>query len=314
VWQERYKSCHTFFHTADTGASSDAVRKHRTPLLSITTGKEQYVGEIDTITQFTIDSEPNYIEQGNEKELFTAAFKSAVPLIVKGPTGCGKTRFIEYMAYTLQLPLITVSCHEDLTAADLLGRYLFKNNQTEWHDGPMTCAVRSGGICYLDEIVEARKDTTVLIHSLTDDRRILYLDTTGEVIRAHKNFMMVLSYNPGYQNIVKDLKPSTKQRFASIVFDHPPLETETAIVQTETGIDKQMSKTLAEMAVKIRELKGFGLEEGVSSRLLVYAGRLIKRGLSPYDACMCAINHTLTDDREIEESIRTIVNLYFGNL
>ncbi len=246
--------------------------------------------------------------------MFRAAARSSIPLIIKGPTGCGKTRFIEYMAYSLDFPLITVSCHEDLTAADLVGRFLFKDDQTVWQDGPLTLAVRYGGICYLDEIVEARKDTTVIIHSLTDDRRILYIDKTGEVVRAHPDFIMVLSYNPGYQSIVKDLKESTKQRFASILFSHPSEDIETEIIRTETRLSGEHSRKLAEMGAKIRELKGFGLDEGVSSRLLVYVGRLMREGLSAYDACSCAISQTLTDEEEIRNSISDIVKLYFGDL
>lgn len=268
----------------------------------------------DIVQGFRIEHAPNYIPQSDEEAMFRAAFASKIPLIIKGPTGCGKTRFVEHMAYGLSLPLITVSCHEDLTAADLVGRFLFKKNQTVWQDGPLTLAVRYGGICYLDEIVEARKDTTVIIHSLTDDRRILYIDKTGEVIRAHPHFLMVLSYNPGYQSIVKDLKQSTKQRFVSLVFDHPPLDVESRIMQTEAGLPEEDSARLAEMGSKIRELKGFGLDEGVSSRLLVYVGRLMRQGLSPMEACTCAISQTLTDDAEVMESIHNVVKLYFGDL
>lgn len=266
------------------------------------------------IDEFRLTFKPNYIAQDDEEAIFRAAFSSKIPLIVKGPTGCGKTRFIEHMAYALDLPLITVSCHEDLTAADLVGRFLFKDNETVWQDGPLTLAVRHGGICYLDEIVEARKDTTVIIHSLTDDRRLMYIDKTGEVIRAHPQFMMALSYNPGYQSIVKDLKESTKQRFASLVFGQPSVDVETKIIQTESDLPQEDSHKLAEMGAKIRELKGFGLDEGVSSRLLVYVGRLIKEGLTPVDACTCAISHTLTDETEMWSSIQDIVQLYFGNL
>jgi nitric oxide reductase NorQ protein len=266
------------------------------------------------IEQFRVQTEPTYISHGNEERVFCAAFESRIPLIVKGPTGCGKTRFVEHMAYTLDLPLITVSCHEDLTAADLVGRYLFKNDQTVWQDGPITLAVRHGGICYLDEIVEARKDTTVIIHSLTDDRRILYIDKTGEVIRAHPNFMTVLSYNPGYQSIVKDLKHSTKQRFASLNFNHPRPDIETTIIQRETGLGKEDAEMLAQMGEKIRQLKGFGLDEGVSTRLLVYVGRLVKAGLDPIEACRCAVSQTLTEEPDVIDSINNIVNLYFGDL
>ncbi len=266
------------------------------------------------IEQFLLSERPNYVPQNEEETVFRAAFDAKIPLILKGPTGCGKTRFVEHMACELSLPLVTVSCHEDLTAADLIGRFLLKDNETVWQDGPLTLALRHGGICYLDEIVEARKDTTVIIHSLTDDRRILYIDKTGEVVSAHPSFMMILSYNPGYQSIVKDLKQSTKQRFASIHFAHPNVETETEIIRTESGLDKTQSRKLAEMGSKIRQLKGFGLDEGVSSRLLVYVGRLIRSGLSPIQATRHAISQTLTDEVEVLESIQSIAKLYFGDL
>jgi nitric oxide reductase NorQ protein len=268
----------------------------------------------EIIEQFRVKFRPNYIPQGDEEATFRVAFQTRIPLIIKGPTGCGKTRFIEYMAHSLDLPLVTVSCHEDLTAADLVGRYLFKEDETIWQDGPLTLAVRYGGICYLDEIVEARKDTTVIIHSLTDDRRILYLDKTGEVVRAHDSFMMVLSYNPGYQSIVKDIKHSTRQRFASLMFSHPSVGVETRIIETETGLSEPDSRTLAEMGAKIRQLRGFGLDEGVSTRLLVYVGRLIEGGLPPLEACQAAITHTLTEEAEVMESIANITRLYFGEL
>jgi len=268
----------------------------------------------DMTDQFIIKTRPNYIPQGNEEAIFRAAFNSQIPMILKGPTGCGKTRFVEHMAWELDIPLVTVSCHEDLTAADLVGRFLLKNDETVWQDGSLTLAVRYGGICYLDEIVEARKDTTVIIHSLTDDRRLLYLDKTGEVIQAHPKFMMVLSYNPGYQSIIKDLKESTKQRFASIIFDHPSIETEAEIIASESGLDVEMSHRLAEMGQKIRELKGYSIEEGASSRLLVYVGRLMKEGLTPLEASNTAITQTLADETEIRESINNIVRLYFGDL
>ncbi|MCK5801498.1 MAG: CbbQ/NirQ/NorQ/GpvN family protein [Lentisphaeria bacterium] len=266
------------------------------------------------IDSFRVESRPNYIHQGDEEALFRAAHGARIPLIVKGPTGCGKTRFIEHMAWELSLPLVTVSCHEDLTAADLVGRFLFHNDQTVWRDGPLTMAVRHGGICYLDEIVEARKDTTVIIHSLTDDRRILYIDKTGEVVRAHPDFMVVLSYNPGYQSIVKDLKHSTKQRFASLNFDHPRQDVEARIIETESGLTPEDSTRLAEVGAKIRELRGFGLEEGVSTRLLVYVGRLVKAGLSPRQACEAAVSHTLTEEPDLHEAMASVVNLYFGDL
>jgi nitric oxide reductase NorQ protein len=263
------------------------------------------------LQEFEIEEKPNYIAQTNEEELFKASWENRIPLILKGPTGCGKTRFIEYMAHKLKKPLITVSCHEDLTAADLTGRFLLKEDETVWQDGPLTLAVRYGGICYLDEIVEARNDTTVVIHSLTDDRRILYLDRTGEVIKAHPDFMMIISYNPGYQNVRKELKESTKQRFSSIKFTHPGIETETEIIKTETGLDEEQSLILAKIGAKIRNLQGYGLVEGASSRLLVYAGRLIKTGLSPWQACKVAITQTLTDDEEIMDSIEDVIKMFY---
>jgi len=267
----------------------------------------------EAIEQFRISSRPNYVPQGDEVRMFRAAFTSRIPLVIKGPTGCGKTRFIEYMAYELGVPLITVSCHEDLTASDLVGRYLLKDNETTWQDGSLTLAVRHGCICYLDEIVEARKDTTVIIHSLTDDRRMLFLDRTGEVVRAHPDFMMVLSYNPGYQSIVKDLKQSTKQRFASLLFAYPDADTEAEIIRTETSLDAGIAAKLAGMGAKIRELKGYGLDEGVSTRLLVYVGRLMAHGLGPREAARSAISQTLADEQEIMESIGHIVDLYFDS-
>jgi nitric oxide reductase NorQ protein len=263
--------------------------------------------------QFKLKFQPNYIPHSDEEELFRYAFHEKIPLILKGPTGCGKTRFIEHMCYDLDLPLITVSCHEDLTASDLIGRYIFKGNETIWEDGPLTLAVRNGGICYLDEIVEARNDTTVIIHSLTDDRRIMYIDKTQEIIRAHNNFMMILSYNPGYQNIMKDLKESTKQRFMSLIFDHPGVDTEMEIIRTESGITKKISRQLALMGEKLRNLKDYGLNEGVSTRLLVYAGRLIKAGVDSNEACRVAIAQSLTDEPHLIESMMDIVNLFFGN-
>lgn len=266
------------------------------------------------VQQFMVPVEPNYIPQDHEEEVFEHAYRTKIPLILKGPTGCGKTRFVEHMAFKLHLPLITVSCHEDLTASDLVGRYLFKDNQTVWQDGPLTLAVRYGGICYLDEIVEARNDTAVVIHSLTDDRRILYIDKTGEVVRAHHHFMMAMSYNPGYQNVAKDLKHSTKQRFASLIFDQPTPDTEVKIIVTETGLDEDNARKLAEMGRQIRALKGFGLDEGVSCRLLVYVARLMKSGLDAPTAIKVAISQTLSDEAEIIASVEDIARLYFGDL
>jgi len=268
----------------------------------------------EIIEQFRLRAEPNYIPQDDEEEVFGHAFATKIPLILKGPTGCGKTRFVEHMAWRLELPLVTVSCHEDLTASDLVGRYLLMDESTVWQDGPVTLAVRHGAICYLDEIVEARNDTIVIIHSLTDDRRMLFIDKSGEVVGAHDDFMMVMSYNPGYQNIVKDLKHSTKQRFASLAFDHPNIETEVKIICSESALDPDRARRLAEMGQRIRSLKGFGLDEGVSSRLLVYVGRLMTDGLDPLTACRCAISQTLSDEGEIIASVEDIAKLYFGDV
>lgn len=266
----------------------------------------------EVISQFILKEKPHYLEVKNERTVFEKAYSENMPMVLKGPTGCGKTRFVESMAFKLNQPLITISCHEDLSAADLVGRYLFKDNQTIWEDGPLTLAVRYGAICYLDEIVEARNDTTVIIHSLTDHRRILYIDKTQEVIHAHPNFMMVISYNPGYQNITKELKESTKQRFCALNFDYPDVELECRIIAEESGIDINQAHPLAEIGEKIRNLKGFGLNEGVSTRLLVYAGKLISSGLPATEACSAAIQNTLTDDPEMATSISDIIRLYFS--
>lgn len=261
---------------------------------------------------FRIRTQPNYIPHGDEEGVFRSAFGRKIPVILKGPTGCGKTRFVEHMAHTLDVPLFTVACHEDLTASDLIGRFLFKDNATVWEDGPLTLAVRYGGICYLDEIVEARKDTVVVIHSLTDDRRMLFIDKTREVVRAHNDFLLVMSYNPGYQNIMKELKESTKQRFISILFDHPAADVEVRIITTETALDRERAEPLAQIGAKVRNLKGYGLAEGVSTRLLVYAARLMEAGLSGYEACRAAIIDNLTDDREVRTSVDEVIRLFFN--
>ena len=229
------------------------------------------------VAQF-IDAQPYYLSSGDETALFEAAFGARLPVMLKGPTGCGKTRFVEYMAWRLKRPLVTVSCHEDLFASDLVGRYLLRDEQTVWTDGPLTAAVRTGAICYLDEIVEARKDTTVVIHPLTDNRRLLSIDKKGEVIRAHPDFMMVISYNPGYQSVLKDLKQSTRQRFVGLVFDYPEPEKEAAIVAHEGGVDEALAGRLVALAAKIRNIREHGLTEGASTRLLIYAAQLIRGG------------------------------------
>jgi nitric oxide reductase NorQ protein len=236
-----------------------------------------------------------------------AVAASRLPLMLKGPTGCGKTRFVEHMAWTLQRPLITVACHEDMTSADLAGRFLLTADGTVWHDGPLTIAVRHGAICYLDEIVEARQDTTVLIHPLTDNRRILPLDRRGEMIQAHPDFLLVVSYNPGYQSVAKDLKESTKQRFVAMDFGYPPAEAETAIVAIEAGIDQGMAAELVSVAANTRNLRGRGLSEGASTRMIVHAGRLIVAGVPVNEALRASVTLPLTDDPDMREALEAVI-------
>ena len=259
------------------------------------------------VEKFKVADEPYYLPLRNEVELFEAAYAAKLPAMLKGPTGCGKTRFVEYMAHRLGRPLITVACHEDLSSTDLVGRYLLEGDETIWHDGPLTTAVRSGAICYLDEVVEARKDTVVIIHPLTDDRRRLPIEKRGTVIEASDEFMLVVSYNPGYQSVLKDLKQSTRQRFVSMEFDYPSPEAETEIVATEGGVDTETAADLVKIGQKVRNLRGHGLEEGVSTRLLIYAAQLIAKGIAPVDAAEVAICSPITDDRELQRSIREIV-------
>lgn len=259
------------------------------------------------VEKYKVASEPYYLPIRQEIELFEAAYAARLPVMLKGPTGCGKTRFVEYMAYKMNRPLITVACHEDLSATDLVGRFLLEGEETVWHDGPLTTAVRSGAICYLDEVVEARKDTVVIIHPLTDDRRRLPIEKRGTVIEAPPEFMLVVSYNPGYQSVLKDLKQSTRQRFVSMEFDYPNAEAEAAIVAKEGGIDEQTAADLVKIGQKVRNLRGHGLEEGVSTRLLIYAAQMIAKGISPIDAAEVAICSPITDDRELQRSIREIV-------
>lgn len=255
---------------------------------------------------------PFYRPVGTECAVFEAAYRQKLPLLVKGPTGCGKTRFISHMAARLGLPMETVSCHDDLTAADLTGRYLLKGGETVWTDGPLTRAVRRGGICYLDEVVEARKDVTVVLHPLTDDRRILPLDRTGETLVAPDDFMLVVSYNPGYQNILKSLKPSTRQRFVAIEFDFPPAAVEAEVLVVETGIKRDLATQLVALAARVRLLKGRDLEEGVSTRLLVYCAALIAAGMKIDDAVHVAIIEPMTDDAEIKRALADLVVAVFG--
>jgi nitric oxide reductase NorQ protein len=263
------------------------------------------------IDRYRVQQEPYYAEVNGEIALFTIAAQSRMPVMLKGPTGCGKTRFVQYMAYRLKRPLITVACHEDLTASDLVGRYLLKGQETVWVDGPLTLGVKHGGIVYLDEIVEARKDTTVIIHPLSDDRRLLPVEKKGQVIEAVDEFMLVISYNPGYQSVLKDLKQSTKQRFMAIEFGYPPREIEAKVIEHEAGVDKDMAQKLVKLGEKVRHLRNHGLEEGVSTRLLIYAGDLIRQGVPPVRACEAAVTRPITDDPDMQRSIQELVKAIF---
>ena len=261
--------------------------------------------------QYLIREEPYYLPVDNEVELYTAAYAARMPIMLKGPTGCGKSRFVEYMAWKLQRPLITVACNEDMTASDLVGRFLLDANGTRWQDGPLTTAARNGAICYLDEVVEARQDTTVVIHPLTDHRRTLMLEKKGELVHAHPDFQLVISYNPGYQSLMKDLKQSTKQRFGALDFAYPETDVETEIVSHETGIDKDAASKLVQIAHRARNLKGHGLDEGISTRLLVYAGQLIVKGIDAKTACMMALVRPITDDPDMRDTLDAAVSTYF---
>jgi nitric oxide reductase NorQ protein len=285
------------------------------------------------IEEFIIKEEPFYVPSADEIQIFEAAYRQRVPVLLKGPTGTGKTRFVEYMAWKLGqpltvvkdqaiaasngsnsnggVPLVTVACHEDLTASDLVGRYLLDANGTRWIDGPLTRAVKAGGICYLDEIVEARKDTTVIIHPLTDHRRLLTIDKLGEVVEAADSFLLVVSYNPGYQNALKDLKHSTRQRFVALEFQFPELEREAMIIGHESGVDETNAFQLAKLGHKVRNLRDHGLKEGASTRVLIYAGRLIKEGIAPRRACHVAVTWGITDDPQVQRSLDEVVAAIF---
>ena len=264
--------------------------------------------------------EPWYLPVNDEVSMFEAAYEARLPVLLKGPTGCGKTRFVEHMAWRLfrqadsprrsvETPLITVACHEDLTATDLVGRYLLAGEETVWIDGPLTRAVRSGALCYLDEVVEARKDTTVVMHALTDHRRLLPIEKTGELLDAHGDFLLVISYNPGYQSVLKDLKPSTRQRFVSLEFDYPEVDLETAIIAHEGGVEPYFAQRLALIGAKVRNLSEYGFEEGVSTRLLIYAAKLVAGGIDSRRACDVAIAHAITDDSEVQGAVAAIIDV-----
>ncbi|MEE9309464.1 MAG: CbbQ/NirQ/NorQ/GpvN family protein [Cocleimonas sp.] len=264
------------------------------------------------IEQYKITKEPYYEAQGDEVKWYQAAYDARLPVMVKGPTGCGKSRFIEHMAYKLGKPLITVACNEDMTASDLVGRYLLDANGTRWLDGPLTVAARIGAICYLDEIVEARQDTTVVIHPLTDHRRTLPLDKKGETVAAHPDFQLVISYNPGYQSLMKELKQSTKQRFVAMDFDYAPAKVEQGIIEKEAGVDADTAKKLVKIGGVARNLKGHGLDEGISTRLLVYAASLMNQGINAQDACKMALVRPITDDADIRQTLDHAIDATFA--
>jgi nitric oxide reductase NorQ protein len=270
------------------------------------------MSELVDIEQYRIKTEPYYQPIGNEIELYTSAYEVRMPMMIKGPTGCGKSRFVEHMAWKLGRPLITVACNEDMTASDLVGRFLLDKDGTKWQDGPLTTAARIGAICYLDEVVEARQDTTVVIHPLTDHRRTLPLDKKGELIEANPDFQLVISYNPGYQSLMKDLKQSTKQRFGALDFDYPEEGLEIRIVATESGVDEPTAKKLVQIAHRARNLKGHGLDEGISTRLLVYAGQLIAKGVDAEAACSMTMVTPLTDDPDMRDTLHAAVQTFFG--
>lgn len=291
----------------------------------MTAGNVSGISQSPVVDTATFQQAPYYLAIGDEVEVFLAAYEARLPVLLKGPTGCGKTRFVEYMAYllyrhgthataerrALDVPLITVSCHEDLSASDLVGRYLLSGDETVWIDGPLTRAVCSGAICYLDEVVEARKDTTVLIHALTDHRRILPVEKRSIILDAHRDFLLVISYNPGYQSVLKDLKPSTRQRFVSLEFDYPPHDREAQIIAHESGVELDVAADLATLGAKVRNLRHHGLEEGVSTRLLVYAGQLIARGIDVRRACDVAICRAITDDVDVHRAVAELVTTIF---
>ena len=265
----------------------------------------------DPLLAHRLASEPWYRPVADEVALFEASWQARMPMMLKGPTGCGKTRFVEHMAWKLGKPLVTVACNEDMTAADLVGRYLLDASGTRWQDGPLALAARHGAICYLDEVVEARQDTTVVIHPLTDTRRALPLEKKGELLHAHPDFLLVISYNPGYQSLMKDLKPSTKQRFGALDFGYPAHAVEAEIVAHEAGVDAAVASKLVSVAERARNLKGHGLDEGISTRMLVHAGSLMARGVEPVAACRVALVRPITDDPDMRDALDAAVTTYF---
>jgi nitric oxide reductase NorQ protein len=256
--------------------------------------------------EYYFETEPYYEQVNDEIAVFEAAYQNQLPVLLKGPTGCGKTRFMEHMAWRLKRPLITVSCHDDLTASDLVGRFLVKSGETLWVDGPLAAAVRAGGICYLDEVVEARKDTTVVIHPLADDRRVLPMEKVGELLQASADFCLAISFNPGYQSVLKDLKQSTRQRFVALEFDYPEPELEKEIIGNEAAVDGEMAARLVKFAHMTRNLKGSGLDEGASTRLLVHAAKLIASGVEPVVACRACVAQALTDDSDMLAAVNEL--------
>ncbi len=260
---------------------------------------------------YRVEDEPYYEPVGDEIAVFEAAYRNGLPVLLKGPTGCGKTRFMEYMAWRLQRPLITVSCHDDLTASDLVGRFLVRGGETVWVDGPLAAAVRAGAICYLDEVVEARKDTTVVIHPLADDRRVLPMEKLGELLEAGPEFCLAMSYNPGYQSVLKELKQSTRQRFVALEFDYPDADLEAGIIEKESGVERKLADRLVKFAHMTRNLKGQGLDEGASTRLLVHAAKLIASGVDPVVACRASVSQALTDEPEMLVAINELSSSLF---
>ena len=273
------------------------------------TGKDPANGV--AIETYRIAEEPFYLPVGDEIDIFLSANRLRLPVMLKGPTGCGKTRFLEHMAWKLGRPLVTIACHEDLTASDLVGRYLLQGEETVWQDGPLSLAVKHGAICYLDEVVEARKDTTVVIHPLTDNRRIMPQEKRGRLIQAHADFSLVISYNPGYQSIIKDLKHSTRQRFVALEFSYPSADDEQRIIMAESGVASGIAASLVKLGEMVRNLRQHGLEEGVSTRLLVYAGQLISDGLKPRIACETAVTRAMSDDPDMQTAIAELVDGIF---